>query len=100
MLEEDYPYTSGETEKVGRCRHDPNKIAMKVESYGEVKGTIASIHEKLSTEPLTLAMSADAGTYAYYKGGLIEHGSKFCGQNLNHTIVLVGYDPNFGSVSS
>ena len=40
MLEDDYPYTSGMTEKVGRCKHDERRIAMKVDKYGEVDGTI------------------------------------------------------------
>ena len=47
MLDRDYRYTSGETEREGRCKHDPSRVAMKVHEYGEIQGSIKSIHEKL-----------------------------------------------------
>jgi len=48
MLDKDYPYTSGKTERIGRCKYDRNKIAMKVSTFGDVSGTVKSIHQKLS----------------------------------------------------
>ena len=68
---------------------------MKVDTYGEVDGTIQAIHERLYEQPLTMAMSADPEKYAYYSGGVIEPDSQYCSVTINHTVTLVGYQDHY-----
>ena len=45
--------------------------------------------------PLTMAMAADPDIFAYYKGGVMEPHSKYCAPTLNHTVTIVGYQPEY-----
>ena len=92
MINDDYPYTSGNTSKETRCAHNSDKTIGKVTKLGQIdtSGGIEGVKEKLKTHPITIAIDAGGSIFQYYKEGGISADAG-CGTGLNHAVVLVGY---------
>ena len=91
-MEEDYPYVSGTTTKTGKC--EKNCIPLndaKVKSYVNVKtGSDESLMAALNIQPVSIAIEADTKSFQLYKSGIYSD-YEGCGTNLDHAVVLVGY---------
>ena len=86
----DYPYTSG-TGIRGLCQ--PKKEAtpaIHVTGFKDVpSGDEASLLSAVSQQPVSIAIEADQSAFQLYKTGVLD--SPFCGTNLDHGVLLVGF---------
>ena len=91
MSNADYPYVdyyySGE---VQACQHDDNKVASRVEDFGQISTTVGDAVAKMQDGPLTMAVGAGNNCWRYYAGGIMDSDTD-CGQtSLDHAVVAVG----------
>ena len=90
MLEQDYPYTSGNTSTETQCAHDYGKVVGKASGWGQVTQSVDQIKSKLEEQPLSVALDASSAAFQLYKSGVVKQGDG-CGEWLNHAVVMVGY---------
>jgi len=93
--ENDYPYTSGDSEKAGTCRssrctkYDPISSYQDVSPYDQ-----AQLESALCEGPVSIAIEADQRAFQFYSSGIF---SDSCGSNLDHGVLLVGMGSEGGS---
>ena len=90
MLEEDYPYTSGNTSTESQCAHNASKTVGTASSWGQITTSVDDIKAKLAEQPLSVALDAGSAAFQWYKSGVVKQ-SDNCGTSLNHAVVMVGY---------
>jgi C1A family cysteine protease len=90
MLEEDYPYTSGNG-SMSSCKYSEAQATdITVSSYENVTPNNAEqMKAALNTAPLAVAIEADKRVFQSYKSGVLTDAA--CGQNLDHAVLAVGY---------
>jgi len=91
--EESYPYTSGVTKNTGTCETTCTPIAETiVSSYVTVQpSSDDAMMTGLNVEPVSIAIEADTRSFQLYSSGVYTD-AKGCGTQLDHAVVLVGYD--------
>lgn len=85
-----YPYTSG-TGIRGLCsRTKENEGVVTVSGFTDVRqGDEDALRSALAKGPVSIAIEADKSAFQLYKSGVLD--SSFCGQKLDHAVLLVGY---------
>lgn len=63
MLDQDYSYTSGNTNTETKCAHKENKVELYAKNYGQIRNSVSEMKETLMEQPLSVAL--DAGSYAF-----------------------------------
>ena len=88
--EENYPYTSGITQKDGTCQTTCSKISKTlVNSITYVQpNSDQNMMSALMKQPVSIAIEADQKEFQLYKSGIF---TGKCGTNLDHGVLLVGY---------
>ena len=92
-LENNYPYKSGITTQTGICHTNCTILEeSKVIGYVNVhQGSDISMMRALSTQPVSIAIQAGSRAFQLYQSGIFSD-FEHCGSNLDHAVVLVGYD--------
>jgi len=91
--EDSYPYTSG-TGIRGMCKSTGGSV-MKITGHVDVKsGDEAALKSAVAQQPVSIAIEADKSAFQLYKSGVLS--SPFCGTNLDHGVLLVGYGKDTG----
>ena len=87
--ETSYPYTSGTTEKSGKC-HKCNIVNGTAPiQYKEVSAkSDTAMMNALTIGPVSVAIEADQQDFQLYSSGIF---TAKCGTNLDHAVLLVGY---------
>jgi C1A family cysteine protease len=91
ILEENYPYTSGTTQKAGDCKYDDmEKTKVEVASYVRVdQDSTDSLKASIAKGPTSVAIEADKTVFQHYTSGIMD--SIECGTSLDHGVLAVGY---------
>lgn len=87
--ESDYPYTSGDTERRGRCSVDPSEFAVKIDGVNTISqgpGGEEDMYSAIMDSPMSICV--DAESWQMYMGGVVT--SATCGTELDHCVFLVG----------
>jgi len=89
--EEDYPYVSGVSKTEGTCQKNCKQI-----SESKIKSSISvnpnsdnAMMTALMQQPVSVAIEADQPAFQLYSSGIF---TGKCGTNLDHGVLLVGYD--------
>ena len=90
MTDADYPYNSGRTMTENECGHDTSKTVGKVDTYNQIRGSVAEVKAKLREQPLAVALDAGKAAFQFYKSGVVKE-SDNCGSTLNHAVTLIGF---------
>ncbi|CAI2373481.1 unnamed protein product [Moneuplotes crassus] len=80
-----YKYTG----RKGSCRSSSCSGTQNDKGYTSVSKSESSMHSALGGGPISIAV--DASTWSTYRQGVMT--SSQCGRNMNHAVVLVGYNP-------
>lgn len=94
--EDQYPYTSGTTEKSGTCTKTgyTNVAAAAPKSYTDVTAnSVNALMSAVAQQPVSIAIQANQAAFQLYKSGVL---TGKCGQNLDHGVLLVGYGTDNG----
>lgn len=85
--EANYPYTA----KDGLCNKTKAKsISASLSSLTAVSASNSDqLMAAVAQQPVSVAVEADQNAWQLYKGGIV---SKDCGTNLDHGVLVVGYD--------
>ena len=90
-FEENYEYSGYDLDcEASSCESDSPKIS-KHELIEDNDPTL--IHTYLAKAPLSLGISASSSVFQFYRSGVITESSESaCGYDLDHGVLLVGYD--------
>lgn len=91
ILESDYKYTSGTTQKSGTCMESSYTKDTKgaPSSYTDVAtNSDSALMSALVKQPVSVAIEADQAAFQLYKSGVF---TASCGTNLDHGVLAVGY---------
>lgn len=94
--EDQYPYTSGTTQKSGTCTKTgyTNVAAAAPKSYTDVTAnSVSALMSAVAQQPVSIAIQANQAAFQLYKSGVL---TGKCGQNLDHGVLLVGYGTDNG----
>jgi len=83
--EASYPYLGED----GTCKFQPDKVAAKISNWTYITATKNETEMQVglyTRGPLSICVEADS--WQFYVGGVI---SDFCGQNLDHCVMITGY---------
>jgi len=84
--EADYPYKA----VTGKCAFDSSKAIKTNGAYANVTvANVDAMKTALVSQPVSVAIQANQLVFQFYAGGVIK---KFCGDNLDHGVLAVGYD--------
>jgi C1A family cysteine protease len=84
--ETDYPYKGVD----GKCAYDSSKAYKVNKGYANVTvANVTAMKAALVNQPVSVAIQANQLVFQFYAGGVIK---KFCGDNLDHGVLAVGYD--------
>lgn len=102
IAEQDYPYVSGSNGGYDTtCEYSSDKVNdYPVVSRGSAGNTPESIRSNLESRPLTLAVAVHPQNFGLYESGIVESGSNFCWSDINHAMVITGYNPGDGSTQT
>jgi len=84
--ESDYPYKAVDQ----KCAYDASKAYKTNKGYANV--TVAdspAMKAAIANQPVAVAIQANQLVFQFYAGGVIK---KYCGDDLNHGVLAVGYD--------
>ena len=97
--EADYPYISG-TGIRGMCDTAKQAAAVvTITGYHDVpEGNETALLSAVSQQPVAIAIEADKSAFQSYKSGVLD--SPFCGKQLDHGVLLVGYGTQKGALGS
>jgi len=89
MSEDDYPYEHADMD----CRYDPNLAVASVTGHKSVSHDEGQLEKALAQVgyPISIAVRASK-TFQHYGGGVYDDGDCVDDGNLNHAILLVGYN--------
>jgi C1A family cysteine protease len=88
-----YPYTSG-TGIRGMCNSAPAKVVT-ITGYRDVpQGNETALLSAVAQQPVSIAIEADKSAFQMYKSGVLD--SPFCGKQLDHGVLIVGYGTQKG----
>jgi KDEL-tailed cysteine endopeptidase len=83
-----YPYAAADT----MCSTD-KPITAKISKFVDVpQGSQAQLKAAVAQQPVSVAVEADQFSWQFYLTGVL---SSFCGQNLDHGVLVVGYGTEF-----
>jgi len=68
--------------------------ASAITGYKDVDATEEALQEAVAEGPVSVAIEADSPFFQLYTGGVF--GSRFCGANLDHGVLAVGYGVDDG----
>jgi cathepsin L len=84
--ESDYPYTARD----GTCKRGKASVST-ITSFKDVaEGDEAALMTALLMQPVSIAIEADQACFQFYHKGVLDDAS--CGTNLDHGVLLVGFD--------
>jgi len=84
--EADYPYNARDN----KCTAKPTRVS-KIAAYTDVKaGDENALMTALTSQPIAIAIEADQACFQFYHSGVLDDRS--CGTNLDHGVLLVGFD--------
>jgi C1A family cysteine protease len=87
--ESDYPYHATD----GNCKKQAEKVSS-ITSYKDVpQGDEKALMSALNVGPVSIAIEADQRGFQFYHSGVF---AGFCGQRLDHGVLLVGYGTEKG----
>jgi C1A family cysteine protease len=85
--ESSYPYSSG-TGITGICT--ASKATAKITGFTDVASNDEdALKSAVAKGPVSIAIEADKGAFQHYKSGVLN--SPFCGKQLDHGVLIVGY---------
>ncbi|KRX02157.1 hypothetical protein PPERSA_06352 [Pseudocohnilembus persalinus] len=86
-----YPYNSGNGQ-AQNCQYDAKKVVFKPSTYSHLfMGTDPeAIRKQVSKYPVVALVEASNKIFQFYKSGVIS--SDFCGYELDHAVVITGFD--------
>jgi C1A family cysteine protease len=88
--EASYKYTARD----GTCKKVPSVSTIK--SFTDVAaGDEAALMVAVNTQPISIAIEADQACFQFYQSGVLDDAS--CGTNLDHGVLLAGYDTDAAS---
>tara|TARA_B110001452_G_C15191986_1_gene413867 strand:+ start:53 stop:1399 length:1347 start_codon:yes stop_codon:yes gene_type:complete len=88
-----YPYTSG-TGTTGTCKKTCTPVVT-VTKYTDVpQGDETALQTAIAKQPVSIAVDAEGSGWQLYKSGT--YSSPTCGTQLDHGVLLVGYDSGAG----
>lgn len=91
MLEADYAYTGED----GSCSYDASKGVGKVNSFEHVNtNSELELKAAVMQGPVSVGIEADQAAFQYYHDGVLT--DNFCGTNLDHGVLVVGYGKEMG----
>jgi len=84
--ESDYPYTARD----GSCKRGKTSVST-IASFKDVaEGDENALMTSLLAQPVAIAIEADQSCFQFYHKGVLDDAS--CGTNLDHGVLLVGFD--------
>lgn len=83
-----YPYTA----RNGQCATSCERVAT-ISSYKTVWPSTKALESAVDLGPVSVAIQASRLPFIFYNGGIL---SGWCGQNLDHGVLLVGYGTEGG----
>ena len=88
--EDEYPYSSGTTEKSGTCDNSCELVyGSEIVSYMNViPASDSQMMLAIVQQPVSIAIEADQREFQLYKSGVF---TGTCGVNLDHGVLVVGY---------
>jgi len=89
--EENYPYTSGSSQKAGLCAQRTCAKDMKAAPKSIVdieENSDAALMSALALQPVSVAIDASQSSFQLYKSGVY---ATPCDSNLDHGVLAVGY---------
>lgn len=90
--EDSYSYTGRD----GSCQASSKKSAIQLSGYSDVKqGDEDALLQAVAMGPVSVAIEADKSAFQLYKGGVLD--SPFCGKQLDHGVLAVGYGTDSAS---
>src|SRR5690348_15348957 len=88
--EASYKYTARD----GTCKKVPSVST--ITSYKDVpSGSESGLMTAVNGQPVAIAIEADRSCFQFYHSGVLDDAS--CGTNLDHGVLLVGYDTDAAS---
>jgi len=89
--ESDYPYTARD----GSCKRGKASVST-ISSFKDVDaGNEAALMPAIQQGPVAIAIEADQACFQFYHSGVLDNAS--CGKNLDHGVLLVGFDTDASS---
>lgn len=86
-----YPYNG----KDGSCSSSGKTNVAKLSKFVDVpQGSQAQLKAAVAQQPVAVAVEADQLSWQFYFGGVL---TMFCGKNLDHGVLAVGYGTDNGS---
>lgn len=92
--EQDYPYTSGGG-VTGQCQKGCSPVVAITGHTDVPQGDENALKAAVSKQPVSVAIEADRSAFQLYKGGILDNAA--CGTNLDHGVLVVGYDTDSAS---
>jgi C1A family cysteine protease len=89
-----YPYTSGTTDKTGKCNSGCTPVVSISGCYDIEPNNQLALKDALSFAPVSIAVDASSPVFQFYKSGVIT--SANCGTNLDHGILAVSFGEESG----
>jgi len=87
--EDNYPYTARD----GSCQQSGMAAAATISGYTDVpQRDEKSLMSAVNQQPVSIAIQASGMSFQFYTSGIFDH--SLCGHNLDHGVLLVGYDTN------
>jgi len=88
--EASYKYTARD----GTCKKVPSVST--ISSYKDIpSGNEAALLTAVNSQPIAIAIEADQSCFQFYHSGVLD--DKSCGTNLDHGVLLAGYDTDAAS---
>merc|ERR1711998_581090 len=87
--EESYGYTGSSYKGCQSSSCTVGLPAAQVTGYKDVDGTEEALQEAVAEGPVSVAVEADSPFFQLYSKGVFS--SNFCGANLDHGVLAVGY---------
>jgi len=95
VLESDYGYTSGKSDKAGSCKSNHYTKQVWVDHVHHVeKDSVSQLMAAIAAGPTSVSVDASESVFHRYKSGILN--STACGTHTDHAINAVGYGESGG----
>jgi len=91
--ETSYPYAAED----GTCKSPLPSPAVTISGFKNIANSDAMMQDQLTRGPLTVSIEADKIAFQFYSSGVFNNAN--CGTNLDHCVLLVGYDTSTTAVN-